>query len=258
MDLSDFRIGCDFWCGGKRWRCTDVGSRVIVAISLEPHEVVSLEVDPVNSNVRTERRYLSDDPSWFEGPVFAVAEHVFDEDSLPACTLTEDSGFLVAPVSPAAPVMSVAPVSPAAPVISAATAATAAVPAFATLSVSDAPKVRAPDGSAVRVLLRLPAGSMARFELAAGQVTTAVEHRTVAEIWYVESGRGELWRRQGGRESTVDLQAGVCLTIPLGTQFQFRAALLEPLAVVAVTIPPWPGGDEADVVQGPWLASLGR
>ena len=67
----------------------------------------------------------------------------------------------------------------------------------ATLRLDDAPRVVAPDGSAVRVLLRLAGGSMARFELAPGDVSTAIEHRTVSEIWYVLAGRGEMWRKTG-------------------------------------------------------------
>ena len=59
MHYSQFHIGLDFWCGGKRWRCTDVGSRVIVAISLEPHEIVNLEVDPEDPSKRTERQYTT-------------------------------------------------------------------------------------------------------------------------------------------------------------------------------------------------------
>jgi len=111
---------------------------------------------------------------------------------------------------------------------------------------------RAPDGSALRALLRLPAASMAHFALPAGQVSRAVAHRSVEEIWYVLAGRGEIWRRQGAREETVALEPGVCLTIPLGTQFQFRAGAGGPLAVVAVTAPAWPGDDEAVAVNGPW------
>jgi len=110
----------------------------------------------------------------------------------------------------------------------------------------------APDGSALRALLRLPAASMAHFELPAGQVSRAVAHRSVEEIWYVLAGRGEIWRRQGEREETVALEPGVCLTIPLGTQFQFRAAASGPLAMVAVTAPAWPGDGEAVPVKGPW------
>ena len=114
------------------------------------------------------------------------------------------------------------------------------------------PTAIAPDGSDVRVLLGLPGGSMAEFELAAGRVSAAVTHRTVEEIWYVQSGRGEMWRRQGAREEIVALEPGVCLTIPQGTHFQFRALDGAALSVLGITMPPWPGADEAIVVAGPW------
>ena len=48
------------------------------------------------------------------------------------------------------------------------------------------------------------------------------------------------------------LETGVCLTIPLGTHFQFRSLGPEPLAAVAVTMPPWPGPGEAVPVPGTW------
>jgi len=110
----------------------------------------------------------------------------------------------------------------------------------------------APDGSDVRVLLRLDSGSMAHFELASGQVSKAVIHRTVEEIWYFVSGRGQMWRRQDDRAAVVDVFPGVCLTIPSGTQFQFRSTGPEALAAVGVTMPPWPGEDEAVIVSGEW------
>src|SRR6202044_1854079 len=81
----------------------------------------------------------------------------------------------------------------------------------------------APDGTAVRLLLSLAGGSMAHFELPAGAVSHAVAHRTVEEIWFVVSGRGAIWRRQGDLESTAPLGPGTSLTIPLGAAFQFRA-----------------------------------
>lgn len=112
--------------------------------------------------------------------------------------------------------------------------------------------VLAPDGSEVRVLLALAGGSMAHFRLPAGQVTRAVRHATVEEIWYVLGGAGEMWRAQDGRTETIPLAAGTCLTIPLGTAFQFRASAAGPLAAVAITMPPWPGSDEAVFVDGPW------
>ena len=126
---------------------------------------------------------------------------------------------------------------------------------FATSRLRDAAIALAPDGSVVRPLLALSGGSMSHFELAAGRVSSAVTHRTVEEIWFVVAGRGEMWRRQGEREETVPLEPGVCLTIPLGTRFQLRASAREPVSVIGVTMPPWPGDDEAIPVIGPWRAS---
>lgn len=61
-----------------------------------------------------------------------------------------------------------------------------------------------------------------------------------------------MWRRLEDHEEIVPVAAGVCLTIPLGTHFQFRAFGHEPLAAIGVTMPPWPGEGEAVVVAGPW------
>ena len=67
MNHGDFAIGCVFATGsGQRWRCTDIGTRVIVAVCLDDHP---------------------DDSSWYNGPPYAVAEHVFDEYSQEDCTL---------------------------------------------------------------------------------------------------------------------------------------------------------------------------
>lgn len=108
----------------------------------------------------------------------------------------------------------------------------------------------APDGSDVRILLRLSGGGMAHFELGPGRTSRAVRHRTVEEIWYFLSGRGEMWRRQEGEEAIVPVDAGTCLTIPVGTEFEFRSFGYEPLAAIGVTMPPWPGDEEAVLVDG--------
>lgn len=123
---------------------------------------------------------------------------------------------------------------------------------FATGILPDDPDVTAPDGSDVRILLGLAGGGMAHFELAPGKTSKAVRHRSVEEIWYVLRGTGQMWRRQGERDEIVDLAPGTCLTIPLGTEFQFRSTGSEPLSAVAVTMPPWPGEDEAVLVEGHW------
>jgi mannose-6-phosphate isomerase-like protein (cupin superfamily) len=123
---------------------------------------------------------------------------------------------------------------------------------FATTRTPSERTAIAPDGSDVRALLGLAGGSMAHFELGAGKTARAVAHRTVEEIWLVLSGRGDMWRKQGEREEIVALEPGICLTIPVGTHFQFRASTAEPISVVGVTMPPWPGADEAVPVAGPW------
>ena len=67
MRHSDFYIGLEFNAGTGRWRCTDLGSRVIVAIRLD-----------------------APDDSWYHGPPYAVAESVFDENNLEGCSLDVD------------------------------------------------------------------------------------------------------------------------------------------------------------------------
>lgn len=124
---------------------------------------------------------------------------------------------------------------------------------FQTMTLPDQMDARAPDGAEVRLLPTLDGrGGMAHFALPAGQVSRAVTHRTVEEIWYFISGRGQMWRQQGERSEIVEVFPGVALTIPLGTRFQFRSTGPEPLAAIGVTMPPWPGEGEAVVVEGIW------
>ena len=123
---------------------------------------------------------------------------------------------------------------------------------FASRALPEAVDVLAPDGSEVRLLLSLPGGSMAHFRLPAGQVSRAVRHRSVEEIWYVLEGGGAMWRSSEEGEAVTPLIVGLCLTIPVGTSFQFRASQDGPLAAVAVTMPPWPGDAEAEFVAGRW------
>jgi mannose-6-phosphate isomerase-like protein (cupin superfamily) len=111
------------------------------------------------------------------------------------------------------------------------------------------PDAVAPDGSAVRILEATSRGSMAHFELPVGATSLAVRHRTVEELWFFLSGRGEMWRASAG---VVEVGPGVSLAIPVGVAFQFRALGDEPLRAVGTTMPPWPGDDEAEIVDGPW------
>jgi mannose-6-phosphate isomerase-like protein (cupin superfamily) len=123
---------------------------------------------------------------------------------------------------------------------------------FATKQLGEAYDVLAPDTSEIRLLVDTTRGSLAHGTLAPGRVSLAVTHRTVEEVWYVTAGRGQVWRKQSGRELVVDVEPGTALTIPTGTHFQFRASGPEPLAFVMCTMPPWPGEQEAVRVHDHW------
>lgn len=64
MKITEFEIGLLFQtCTGQIWRCTDVGSRTILAIEIEPDR----------------------DTHWYQGPPYAVEEKVFDEIEIERC-----------------------------------------------------------------------------------------------------------------------------------------------------------------------------
>jgi hypothetical protein len=86
MKHNEFRIGGEFSTvigGIQRWRCTDIGTRTILAI----------RIDHVNITTHRGGKYNSQDLNqdeaqmrgWFNGPPYAIAEVVFDEEDQPAC-----------------------------------------------------------------------------------------------------------------------------------------------------------------------------
>jgi mannose-6-phosphate isomerase-like protein (cupin superfamily) len=99
----------------------------------------------------------------------------------------------------------------------------------------------APDGSEVRFLMRGDLGGMAQFRLAPGGVSVAKQHRSVEELWYFLGGKGEMCVD----DDVFAVHAGVSVRIPPGARFQFRSLDDEPLDAIGVTMPPWPGDDEA-------------
>ena len=123
---------------------------------------------------------------------------------------------------------------------------------FATARPAARHDLLAPDGSQIRLLPQVQGGSMVHCTLPPGAVSLAVVHRTVDELWYVLAGTGELWRRQGGEERMEALLPHTAHSIPLGAHFQFRNPGHEPLSLVIVTMPPWPGMDEAVRVADHW------
>lgn len=66
MELRDFVIGEEFFTATGKWRCTDVGTRTVAAIMIYPEDIQG-------------------SPTWYEGPPYAVLEHVFDENDIRGC-----------------------------------------------------------------------------------------------------------------------------------------------------------------------------
>ena len=62
MTLDDFQISQEFYTNAGKWRCTDIGTRVIIAIALN-------QVDVKNYN----------------GPPYSIQEIVFDEYDFDGC-----------------------------------------------------------------------------------------------------------------------------------------------------------------------------
>ena len=117
---------------------------------------------------------------------------------------------------------------------------------------TDGREVVAPDGSQIRELVAVVQGSMVHCTLPRDAVSMAVVHATVDEVWYCLAGTGQVWRRCEGAESVLDVEAGIALTIECGTHFQFRNTGDEDLCFVIVTMPPWPGAEEARRVEDYW------
>lgn len=117
-----------------------------------------------------------------------------------------------------------------------------------TADLARAPVEIAPDGSRVRPLVRFDAASMAHFQLSPDEMSSAVRHRHVRELWFVIAGGGAIWREGLGETA---LEPGTALAIEAGVGFQFRAGG-DGLEIVATTVPAWPGDDEAVPVDEHW------
>lgn len=81
MQLSEFRIGEDFILAGKSYRCTDIGSRVVVAV---PHAITT--GISRNGERQPDSPVNALDDGWLNGPPYAVQEIVFDEYDIAECS----------------------------------------------------------------------------------------------------------------------------------------------------------------------------
>ena len=89
------------------------------------------------------------------------------------------------------------------------------------------PDGRSPAGAEIRTLMEGVTGSMIHSTVPPGQVNRATVHATVSEFWHVLS-------REGA--------------------FQYRCTgAVDPLRFLCISMPSWPGAQEATVIEGPWL-----
>ncbi len=88
MDHADFYIGLEFWISDRQWRCTDCGTRTIIAIRIDSVEIATVEAGTTSSQMLSREEAERD--GWFNGPPYALAEHVFDEYDFEGCVLTRE------------------------------------------------------------------------------------------------------------------------------------------------------------------------
>ncbi len=105
----------------------------------------------------------------------------------------------------------------------------------------------APDGSTVRPLARCRDASHCHCVLDPGQVSVAVAHRTVDELWYCIAGTGEFYCQNLGPRP-IPIHAGSSWHVPRGESFQFKNTSVEPLQCIITTCPPWPPSGAAEAL----------
>lgn len=85
VTYDQFQIGDEFECEGKLYRCTDVGTRTVIAIRIDQVEKAT-KCEDGTITYTTLSRSEAESEGWFNGPPYAVVEHIFDEDDLQLCT----------------------------------------------------------------------------------------------------------------------------------------------------------------------------
>ena len=87
MRHNEFHIGGEFLYCGDVWRCTDVGTRTVVAIRIGFIDTTVLSRGGRENHHLTQAQAEAE--GWFEGPPYAVVECLFDENEMPLCEPAE-------------------------------------------------------------------------------------------------------------------------------------------------------------------------
>ncbi|MCP4314844.1 MAG: cupin domain-containing protein [Hyphomicrobiales bacterium] len=118
------------------------------------------------------------------------------------------------------------------------------------------PDAKSPAGADVRFIMDGTTGNKIHSTVPPGQTNRATIHATVSEFWYILEGAGEIWRKNGSEERVTSLVSGASIDIPVGTSFQYRNVGTGPLKFICISMPPWPGDDEASYVDGAWKPTV--
>jgi mannose-6-phosphate isomerase-like protein (cupin superfamily) len=121
-----------------------------------------------------------------------------------------------------------------------------------TIMLPEQPEAKSPAGADIRFLVEGERGNMIHSTVPAQQVNRATVHATVSEFWYVLAGHGELWRDDGVESCVTELVPGTAVDVPVGTTFQYRNVSDLAMTLICIAMPPWPGDEEATVVEGIW------
>jgi hypothetical protein len=91
MTREEFAIGREFWTAGGAWRCTDVGTRTVVAIKLDGVVITGRDPETGAETKRTLSRAAAEAEGWFAGPPYRVGEYLFAEDDVDSCYPTREA-----------------------------------------------------------------------------------------------------------------------------------------------------------------------
>lgn len=118
------------------------------------------------------------------------------------------------------------------------------------------PDYNAPDGSEITYLIKGQTGDfgdLCNCKLPIGKTSIAVKHQTVQELWNFTAGEGEFWLKDGANEKIYKVKKGTSILIYPGVSFQFKNTSENTILESTITtMPPWPGSNEAVVVEGKW------
>jgi mannose-6-phosphate isomerase-like protein (cupin superfamily) len=118
------------------------------------------------------------------------------------------------------------------------------------------PDAKSPAGANIRFIMDGPTGNMIHSTVPPGQINRATIHASVSEFWHVLEGAGQIWRKANAEEKVTPLLPGTSIDIPVGTAFQYRCDGPTPLKFICISMPPWPGDQEATHLPGPWQPTI--